>query len=217
MLVAMTPPPAPSAPSDPAWVTFGPDVLAGIISALTAGLIVGIVFFLLQRWSERRTAREHAISAAYDGLLESLGRVIMIDPRKTEDLKILTEMAHRMLVLSELVDMQTPEFAIWMEAERRRAGVRVSQALERLTKLGRAASADEQLEARRPFLEWARDFTNDVRRWRMGKVTGADMRKLATEIESTMREAGEWFEPTKPGTSEPLLPKAEDDSTPATL
>jgi hypothetical protein len=176
-------------------LTFGPDVLAGLISAVAAGVIVGVIFLFAQRISDGRTRQEIKVSAAYENLLEIASRLVLIDFGKYDETKMLSELRHRMMILSELVDKKTPEFALWFEAERQRSlstAMDAAMAWEALVALPRQVSDDELLEAKKPFLTFLRDFINNVRYWRTGKLSPADMKKQADLIEAELRKNGRW-------------------------
>jgi hypothetical protein len=175
-----------------AWLTFGPDVLAGLISAVTAGIVVGVILLFAQRISDARTRQGIRVAAAYDSLLEIASRLVLIDFSKPEETKMISELIHRMVILSELVDKKTPEFALWFEAERQRCLSKAKDAALAVEALPVTASNDELLEAKKPFLTWVRDFASNVRYWRTGKLVGVDMKKQADLIEADLRNQGSW-------------------------
>lgn len=176
------------------WEAFGPDVLAGLISALASGLFIGGVFFVLQWFSDRRSITGAHISAAYDNLLDITSRLMTLDLNKRDDAAMLGELRLRMTYLAELVDKKTPEFAMWLEAERQLSLATVLESSDLVGELAEGASVDEHLDARGPFLKWLQRFTNNIRYWRTGKMTPADMEKQAGLIEADLRKKGKWRE-----------------------
>jgi hypothetical protein len=185
-------------PPDP-WLTFGPDVLAGLISAVAAGIIVGVIFLFAQRISEARTRQEIKVEAAYEKLLEIASRLVLIDFGKYDETKMLSELHHRMMILSELVGKKMPEFGLWFEAERQSslsAATGAAKAWEALEALPEQVSDEQLLEAKKPFLTFLRNFVNNVRYWRTGKLSPADMKKQADLIEANLRKEGRWMGPS---------------------
>ena len=187
MLETLTPP-------DP-WLTFGPDVLAGVISGLFTGLAVGLILLITQKRTERRAETNRATTDAYVSVLEVLSRMISLDFGAAGESKMLGEFRHRLTVLTELTDGNTPQIAFWFEAERQLSLHRALQSAELTKALPVNASEDEQLEARIPFGRWIAEFTTNLRFWRTGKLTDAQMGKQATVIEASLREKGAWTEP----------------------
>jgi hypothetical protein len=183
----------PVATADP-WLTFLPDVLAGSISGLVTGLVVGAILFALQRASERRSRYEDDVSGAYRSLLELLADMVGLDLRSSGDAKKFGALRHRMTVLCELVDSKTPEIGIWFEAERQRSLYRAVKSGELLQSLTVNPTLDQRLDAIAPFSKWVAEFTNDVRFWRMGNLSGNEMAEHARVIETVLRKENAWHE-----------------------
>ncbi|MCU1414046.1 MAG: hypothetical protein JWN80_1386 [Microbacteriaceae bacterium] len=185
MTAVLTPSPTP-------WLTFGPDVLAGVISGVVTGLAVGVVFFLLQRRAEARASRTIAVTAGYENLLEILSRLLSLDFSTAGDAKMLGVLRHRMTLFVELTDKDYPDLPLWFDAERQRSIARAMTANDQVGQLSADATPEDNLHAAAPFLLWVRDFTSNVRYWRTGKLTNANIKAQTEMIEAELRKSGQW-------------------------
>lgn len=179
------------------WDTFIPDVIVGVVGA---GAIAGLISFVT--WTAQvRHERDAEISVAYDALIEAVGGLRganLLSPRGQAAGDAIRRMNMRMVVLSELLDEQTPEIAVWFEAERQRClhqALEAAKAVDALQKDDLLHDANDILDASRPLYEWTAEFINNVRFWRTGKLSTAQIKGEAEAIESRLREVGAWHEP----------------------
>jgi hypothetical protein len=181
----------PTKDADP-WFTFWPDLVAGLIAGAATGLVVGIVLLVAQLIFSNRANQSADIRAAYLGLIEAVGALTTMTFEG--DAHLLGTLAYRMTVLAELVDEKEPTFPLWMEAERQIAISRAADANAALAAASRnrAPGIDEQFNARVPFLEWAQALQSNIRYWRQGKMTAADMQQLEAAARSEVERKGRW-------------------------
>jgi hypothetical protein len=173
------------------WSTFLPDLIVGFITAA----VVGAILAAAQHHFESRRRYDEQVSAAYDRLLESVATLRQVRFNEAIDPLLLNTVSTRLIQLAELADREWPVMPIWFEAERQLAlhqAVKAAQATEALVKAGNQYTADNLLSAGEPFYRWTADFGDNIRYWRTGKLTSAEMKEQSEQIEALLRKAGSW-------------------------
>jgi hypothetical protein len=176
-----------------AWATFVPDLIIGVVGAGAIGLLL----FALQQSSDQRRAIETDVSAAYLRVLDALSP-LRVSTFRDGDADLLVTLNTRLLQLYESVLPDAPAMGVWFEAERQMGLYHALKCNDAVHALPKDAVAEARLTAAEPFLRWVAELSHNIRFWRTGNMTVANMTEQAQGIERILRDAGVWREKTLP-------------------
>ncbi len=174
------------------WDSFVPDIIVGVIGA---GSIAALIAWI--QWSvERRRSRDEEVTSAYRALLDATSELRGIDWEARHGAGTRVRFfSSRMLTLSELMDSKEPWLALWFDAQRQlmlfHAG-KVAEAMKVILGDDIDHGVDDVLEAQAPLDKWTAEFTHNLRFWRTGKASRAQMERDTKKIEAGLREQGAW-------------------------
>jgi hypothetical protein len=175
------------------WDTFVPDLINGVIGA---GAIAAVIAWL-QHLTEVRRSHAEKVTAAYENLMDAVTPLRQLDMRVAGEAKHFSVLNTRMIQLVECVGQDEESMAEWFEAERQLGLNRALTCFEALDAAG-AVTPDEHLKILDPFMRWTAEFGNNVRFWRTGRLTAAEMSSQAAAIEKELRAVGAWREVAMP-------------------
>ncbi|MCS5732717.1 hypothetical protein [Herbiconiux daphne] len=175
------------------WSTFVPDLITGVVGA---GAIASLIAWV-QHSSDVRRARSDRVTAAYERLLEAIAELRKTDLSPSNEISALNTLGTRMIQFTEVVSTRDDELSGWLEAERQLGLFYAQQGTNSLQAAGQV-SVDTHLDLIAPYLRWTAELGNNVRFWRTGKLSAAEMSEQAKKIESKLRRENAWREDALP-------------------
>lgn len=172
---------------DSNWETFIPDLITGVVGA---GAISATIAWA-QYASDIRRARNDRITFAYERLFESASALRSVEFPKTNIGTVMADLGTRMIQLTEVVVPRRTELEKWFEAERQLGIYYIRTSMEALDVAG-PVSEERKYEIVSPYLKWTSEFGHNLRGWRNGTISLADMRDQANRIESILRGQNAW-------------------------
>jgi hypothetical protein len=167
------------------WGTFVPDLIIGVVGAAA----IGGILFLAERRSESVRGRAEKVSATYDLLLEALSDLREVNSSQI-DMKSFRRVWTRALQLYELVD--DDQMGAWLEAERQLSLYWMKKTMDLVDALPAKPDAEDVFDAFSPYLKWSSEFGSNIRYWRTGKMTHAEMAEQSSEIQKLLTPSGQW-------------------------